>query len=172
LQSQTDKLDDFIQQYQANIYKEFNTRFENQINEFNQVLRGQVREFESKFNITTSITPPKVENVFRIPDFSPSKIERLKPLKIQLWFAKILPGVLIRDVRFWQTPVSISIGPLSVKLGIPIGVENTPEGIRRIQQDVPEQAIQIMNEYLYDTLNRFVDALAVCRRESGPSVNT
>ncbi len=160
VRGQAGKLDEFVQEHQALIYRSFNERFEEEIAVFNGKLEERVREFEAKFGITSYIQAPKVENGFTIPSFNPESIERLKPPPLRVWMERTLPKILVREIKFWTTPVSISLGGfLSLKIGIPIGLKSSRETVLEIQAGIPEQAVCIMNEYLYEALDNFVAQL-------------
>jgi Flp pilus assembly protein, ATPase CpaF len=152
-------LDEYVQQYQAQIYRAFNSRFEEKLGEFNQDLQRKVNEFEDKFGISSSIQMPKVENAFKISNFNPSQIEKLKPRAFLLWAERILPEILVKDVKFWLTPISIEAGFFSLKFGVPIGLKRKGEMTFEMQKNIPEEAIRLMNHYLYESLNKFVREL-------------
>jgi energy-coupling factor transporter ATP-binding protein EcfA2 len=149
-------LDEYVQQYQAQIYRAFNSRFEEKLGEFNQDIQRKVNEFEYKFGISSSIQMPKVENAFKISNFNPSQIEKLKPPGFRLWAESILPEILVKDVKFWLSPISIEAGFFSLKLGVPIGLKRKGEMTFEMQKNIPEQAIRLMNHYLYESLNKFL----------------
>lgn len=159
IKSQLTILEEFIQKHQANIYRSYNSQYEMEIDNFSKDLQAKVREFETRFNISTTIEPPTVENRFQKMNFDPSRIEKLKPFPFRLWLEQKLPGVLVRDVKFWLSPISISYGGLSMKIGIPIGVESAKDMTEKFKQKLPDEAIKIMNEYLYTSLDEFVRQL-------------
>jgi hypothetical protein len=99
---------------------------------------------------------PKVENAFKFSNFNPSQIEKLKPPGFRLWTERVLPKILVRDVKFWLSPMSVKVGLFSIKLGLPIGVKRKSEMTFEIQKDIPEAAIALMNDYIYTSLDDFV----------------
>lgn len=161
LRSQSNIIDEFIQQHQANIYQGVNALFERQISEFNQILQEKMREFESKFGITETMDTPKIKNGFQIRTFDPSAIERLKPLSLRVWVEKLFPenSIFTREVKFWLSPISVKVGPMGMKLGIPIGVRSNAEKKLEIQANIPKQALNIINQYVSDSLDNFAREL-------------
>ncbi|MES1242178.1 MAG: dynamin family protein [Acidobacteriota bacterium] len=159
IRSQTGKLDELVQHQQASIYRSFNVHFEEEIAIFSRKLQEKVRGFEAKFGITSSIEAPKMGNGFKIPSFDPSGIERLKPPPLRLWLEKKLPKILVRDIKFWKKPFSINLGYIGVDLGIPIGVKSTRDMVYEIQENIPAEAVTVMNEYVFAALNDFVSQL-------------
>lgn len=157
MKSQSDDiLDGFIQTHQIKIFRAFNEKYTQEVGKFNKILNQTISDFVEEFGIKPLIQTPEVENKFQLSRFKHSKIERLKPSTFRVWLEKKLPGFLVRDVKFWLSPISIKVGPIGIKIGIPVGVEGKDVVRRRIQKNVPEQALRIMNEYLYDTLDKFV----------------
>lgn len=156
IRGQAGKLDEFVQHQQAGIYRSFNECFEKEVAIFSRTLQEKVREFEAKFGITSSIEAPKMGNGFKIPSFDPAGIERLKPPPLRLWLERTLPRVLVRDIKFWKSPVTISLGFFNFSLGIPIGLRSDREMAYEIQESIPAEAVSLMNEYVFGALNDFV----------------
>lgn len=159
IKSQLTILDEFIQKHQANIYRSYNNQYEMEIDNFSKNLQAKVKEFETRFNISTTIESPTVENRIQKMNFDPSRIEKLKPFPFRLWLEQRLPEVLVRDVKFWLSPISISYSGVSIKIGIPIGVQSAKDMTAKFKQKVPDDAIKIMNEYLYNSLDEFIRQL-------------
>ncbi len=126
----------------------------------NEELQAKVKEFEHKFSIfSANHKIIKIDNLFRINNFNPSEIEKLKPPKFRLWAEKFLPQILVRDIKFWSSPVSITSEPVSITLMMPIGIKKKSEMTFEFKDNLSEQAIKIMNEYLYNSLDSFVSEL-------------
>jgi hypothetical protein len=152
-------LNKYVQTHQAQFYRAFNSRFEERLGEFHKTLQNKVNEFENKFNVSSCIQMPIVENAFGFSNFNPSRIEKLKPPAFRLWAERVLPKILVRDVKFWLTPMSVKVGPFSIKLGLPIGVKRKSEMTFETQKNIPEEAIVLMNDYIYTSLDDFVTEL-------------
>jgi hypothetical protein len=154
---QSKMLDDFIQDNQAVIYDRLNARFEKLVENFNNALQEKIKDIESSFGIQTSIESPKIDRAFPVQSFNPKEIEKLKPLSLRVWVERFLPHdtLLVRDIKFWKSPLSIKLGWLTFNLGIPVGVYNITEQKFETRKKLPEEAIQIMNAYVNSAVDEF-----------------
>lgn len=140
LGDQTIMLDVFIQANQAVIYDRLNARFEKLVENFNHDLQEKIKDIESSFDIQTSIESPKIDRAFPVQSFNPKEIEKLKPISLRVWVEKYLPPdtLLVRDIKFWKSPLSIKLGWLTFNLGIPIGLHNITEQKLEMRKKLPE----------------------------------
>ena len=147
------------QNQQAFIFKSFNAQFEKQINEFDFKMHKEVENLEEKFGVKAHIATPNIVNNFRVAAFNPTKIESLKPWAFRLWVERIAPNFLSRDLIFWKTPISLKVGlglDICIAISIPIGIKSKPAAIEDAKNELPKQAISLMNEYLLESLSEFV----------------
>ena len=161
LQEQTKALDEFIQANQAVIYDRINSRFEKLVENFNHTLQEKIKDIESSFNIKTSIEIPKIDRALPVQSFNPKEIEKLKPISIRVWVEKAFPhdSVLVRDIKFWKSPLSIKLGWLTFDLGIPVGVQSLTDKKMEIRKKIPEEALIIINAYVHNSLDEFAGRL-------------
>ena len=152
----TEIVTNFIQNYQATVYRRFGNIFDSKVERLNEKLENRIRQFEERFGVSHLIKPPEITNYGMMSQFNPSKIERLKPMKFRIWVEKVLPSILSRKIKFWKTPVSIQLGFISVNLTvpiIPIGVEQKYKMVSSVAENISEESIGIMNEYIFTTLD-------------------
>ncbi|MDY6781311.1 MAG: dynamin family protein [Cyanobacteriota bacterium] len=154
-----EKASTFAQKYQANIYKRYNEMFEAEVEKFIQDMRLRISEFESKFGISSLIQIPKAGNIFHLRQFDPNQIERLKPSQFRIWLEEISPSALNREIKFWTAPISITSGLLDIKISLPIGLRQPLERTKETREGLSKQAIELINEYLFEALNEFVCGL-------------
>ncbi|NES19236.1 MAG: hypothetical protein F6K41_09980 [Symploca sp. SIO3E6] len=160
LSSQSNKkVSDYAQKYQANIYRQYNSRFESELGKFNHNIKTRIIEFEKKFGISSLIPDSEVNNVPSAPQFNPSQIEKLKPASFRIWLERISPDSLNREVKFWNLPFSIETGLISFKVKIPIGLKPPLERIKATKERLSNEALSLINEYLYDFMNKFMHGL-------------
>lgn len=152
-------LSEHAQKQQAQIFKIFSSGFDEQISTFEGVMRSRVADFEAKFGVRTAIATPDIQKIFRLKAFDPATIERLRPPRFRLWCEQLLPKVLVREVVFWNSPVSLKL-PLGIgitlSLPIPAGLLSRSETLEQKAKAVPERVVAIMNEYLFEAMSAFV----------------
>jgi len=158
-----DVLSEHIQEQQAELFKVFSTKFEEEVAKFDNTMRDKIKEFESQFRIATSIAVPSVSKNFNVSAFNPNKIEKLKPSSFRLWTEKTLPSILVRDIVFWESPVSLSLLGVgfTVSLPVPVGLKKKSDTLEDVAQNVPQKAVEIMNEYILESLSRFAREMSL-----------
>lgn len=155
----TELLSDHAQKQQAQIFKLFTTSFDQQLASFEAQIRSRLADFESKFGVRTEIAPPSIQKAFRLKAFDPATIERLRPPKFRLWCERNLPNILVREVVFWKSPVTLKL-PLgigvAISLPLPAGLIGRTRALEEKAKVVPEKVVAIMNEYLFEAMSGFV----------------
>jgi hypothetical protein len=156
----TSMLAEHAQNQQALIFRLFSARFDEQVRVFDNEIRTKLQSFEAKFGIRAAINTPSVTRTFTLSVFKPDRIERLKPNVFRLWVEENLPGYLGREIVFWKSPITLRI-PFGVDITFslplfPKGFKNKTEALEDTAKRVPAQAIEIMNEYLLDSISLFI----------------
>lgn len=148
-----------IQTFEDSFFNSFISRFDQQIERFNSQIQKKISGFENQFGVKTEIQSPKLDCLPNICMFDPSKFDMLKPNGFKLMLEKYLPSFLVRDLRFWRPPMNISIGPISINLGIPIGIRTNKEILDTESQITQENALKIMDACIYESINSFVNEI-------------
>lgn len=158
-----DKIDLIISEYQAEIYTTFNQIFQKEVDSINNQLIHQLKLFENKFGLKHHSVTPIIRNDFNIRSFDPIAIEKLKPSTIKLFLEKIFnfDSILLRDIKFWKSPVSIPVGFMTIDIGIPIGLKRDAEKKNDYRELIPQQAVKIINQHLITALDKFAKELDI-----------
>jgi GTP-binding protein EngB required for normal cell division len=159
----SDRVEQAVQECQAKIYQSFTARFEEGLADIGKEVSDALKQFEEKFNVRSSVETPKVIDNYPRKQFNPSSIERLRPPPYRLWYEGKFPGVLTRDIKFWLSPVTVSVGFFSFQLrlpiGLPTGVKSEQEMFHEFQDTILPAAVTNLKDYIFNSLHEFVGYL-------------
>lgn len=162
LEKKSSMVDEVIENFQTTIYESFNSFYDNRINDLNETLKNKMIKFESDFGIKGFVNTPEIKNDFHLPNFDPTTIEKLRPSGYKLYLEKLFSqnSIFVRDIKFWSTDkISVKVGLINVKIGIPIGLKSISEIKKGIENIIPQKALDIMNEHILSSLDQFAGEL-------------